>query len=273
MPDDFVRVGNDEDNSIIQLNQYADAWTGVVDSGVPLDMYYVNSVLKWAGRFRNISGSGNHVQICKANGDPFVTFTDDGTVADIWLGAAVRLGGLRTVDGISLWDHVHTGGAGAGLQIPTGGLVAGSVTATELDDDAVTTAKVLDANITAAKLSFTTMLLAKRQGGSATAWDTAGTTPYTPTSYALEAGVTTVTASSTDQGFATVTFQNTYTYKPIVLPTILYFTGATGGEAPVSVKVNTIATPPATMQLQAQRSTAVGSATFVISWLAIGPVA
>jgi hypothetical protein len=248
MPDDFVRVGNDEDNSIIQLNQYADAWTGVVDSGVPLDMYEVNSALKWAGRFRNKSGSGNHVQICNADESILATFTDD----DIWLGAAVRLSGLRTVDGISLWDHAHTGLAGMGPKIPTGGI----------EDHA----------ITSLLLANGVPIFTKRQGNSATAWGTAGTTEYTPTATVQEAGSTRVTlAPGTATDHVHVTFKTAFVGQSGFVCGIGNYTAGGAGEYPYGAwGVYVSATE---VEVHVARTLIAGAAYADVHWLATGQVA
>ena len=62
-------------------------------------------------------------------------------------------------------------------------------------------------------------IVAKRLGGSSTAWNTTGTTEYTPSYAELQSGSTSVSISG-GNGSTAVTFPDAYTYTPIVIATI-----------------------------------------------------
>lgn len=64
--------------------------------------------------------------------------------------------------------------------------------------------------------------LVARQGGSATNWETQGTTTYTPTAVKVQSGVIRIPAITTAsgslfQGNVTITFPEVFTYRPILI--------------------------------------------------------
>lgn len=128
-------------------------------------------------------------------------------------------------------------------------LATDAVTTVKIVNDAVTTAKILNANVTGAKLATgaaTDNLGIRRQGGSATAWATTGTTNYTPTNSRWQFGrINLPTASA-----VTVTFPTAFASTPIILCEVGSITNITS----------------TTFEIAAS-STPVN-----VAWLAIGPV-
>lgn len=102
--------------------------------------------------------------------------------------------------------HVHTGGAGEGKQIPTGGLEDGAATTAKIDADAVDDTKA----------GARVPQFYRRQGGSATEWDTSGTTARTPGAVRQQAGAIEWTGESDTSGAIEVTFPVAFAYKPLV---------------------------------------------------------
>ncbi len=132
--------------------------------------------------------------------------------------------------------HRHTGTT-SGLTIQTGGLA----------DDAVTAAKIADDTITPALLGAMVPGFLGRQGGSATNWDTMGTTNYTSgINVRWQCGMAYSNTS------VTVTFPVAFSAVPMLLVCAY---GST----------ITVMTPSATTVA----ITTAGAAT--VAWLAIGP--
>ncbi len=132
--------------------------------------------------------------------------------------------------------HRHTGTTD-GLTIQTAGLA----------DDAVTAAKIADDVVTTAHLGTMVPALLGRQGGSATNWDTMGTTNYTSGINARwQCGMANSNTS------VTITFPVAFSDVPMMLVCAY---GST----------ITVMTPSATTVA----ITTAGAAT--VAWLAIGP--
>lgn len=134
--------------------------------------------------------------------------------------------------------------------------------ATDLQNNVVTTTKILDLAVTKAKLADVYLELIARQGGSATAWNTAGTTNYTltaPTSVVTQVGAITTAAGGT----ATITFPVAFSQIPLVYLTIIYGYPNLGAIANVEVISATQA------QIRTQ-SNAGANISAQVSWLAIG---
>lgn len=127
------------------------------------------------------------------------------------------------------------------------------------------------AAITDAKLSIPNRLKqTQRQGGSATDWNTTGTTTQTVTNPILQAG--TVTMTSGEQAgpplyaTASVTFPTAYTNKPIVVATMTNI-GATYAN---SILIGSITTTGFQITCEATGGQAGYVAGAVASWIAIG---
>jgi len=99
-----------------------------------------------------------------------------------------------------------------------------------------------------------------REGGSATIWNTAGTTGYTPAAVRMECGVAT-----TVSGLVTVTFPSAFSYAPIVLAQAL----DAGGRLSVIDVQGTSATQVVLRQEDADDSDITDVP--LLQWCAIGP--
>ena len=69
---------------------------------------------------------------------------------------------------------------------------------------------------------FVLSIIYRRQGGSATVWNTQGTTTYTPTSPKIQVGVISLTFASVNVQTVIVTFPVAYTNTPIVFLDLPY---------------------------------------------------
>jgi len=89
-----------------------------------------------------------------------------------------------------------------------------------LDDSHDWFLAIYDSNLTKWMASGTTLAdvphLYRRQGGSATVWDTPGTTTYTPTSVRMQAGQASWTGAASTSGSFAVTFPTAFSDVPLV---------------------------------------------------------
>lgn len=158
--------------------------------------------------------------------------------------------------------------------VTTAKIAAGAVDTTELAADAVTTVKITDANVTLAKLAANSVddtkagdrvpQFYRRQGGSATDWNTAGSTNRTPGAVRMQAGAVTLNCVAAASVQATVTFPVAFSNKPLMFLTHVLTTKH------LDVTVWTISAS----QLQVDGQKVDGSSDTwqtVVYWLAIGP--
>lgn len=169
-------------------------------------------------------------------------------------------------------NHVYSGNLdtsvadAVGIEVSSGVLRLkdlGVVTA-KINDLAVTTAKIADLNVTTGKIANDSIddtkagnrvaQFYRRQGGSATDWQIAGTTTYTPTSVRTQAGVRTNTGASS----VVVTFPTAFSQPPIVV--------ATGRQFVVTV----VSATASNFTVQISDFTGAG-ATDEFFWIAFGP--
>lgn len=99
----------------------------------------------------------------------------------------------------------------------------------------------------------------RRQGGSATDWNSTGTTTYTPGAVRMQAGVASVAVTS-GTGGATITFPTAFSQPPIVVATC-------NGTLNVAAQVGAVTASTFYLSLSA----ASGTATWIANWIAIGP--
>ena len=206
-----------------------------------------------------------------------------------WVAQTVRLVATRNTDGVSstpsltqntstYWEirlatfTINTSGvitvtdarayAHFSQTTATANIEDSAVTTAKINDAAVTTAKINNAAVTTAKLATDSVddtiagnrvaVLARRQGGDATDWVSAGTTNYTPTGVRIQCGSISVPSGVT----TTVTFPVAFSGRPLVFATVWT------SDASVGV-INSTAT-----QCQLAQNT---GGTRVMFWLAIGP--
>lgn len=139
-----------------------------------------------------------------------------------------------------------------------------------------TTTNITDTNIASgaaiadSKLSIPTRLKqSQRQGGSATDWNTTGTSTQTVTNPVVQTGTITTTSGELTSGIyyyatVTVTFPTAYTSKPMVIAnqTAISATGATGAVT------GSITTTGFQVTVLSRDSGYVNGA--VVNWIAIG---
>jgi hypothetical protein len=106
--------------------------------------------------------------------------------------------------------------------------------------------------------------LTRRQGGSATDWDTAGTTTYTPGAVRMQSGTIAVTFSGSAVASQAVTFPVAFSAKPGVVCGIV---GNPGSAIIYTPQAQSVAAAGFTVYLAANGSI---SATVNIFWLAVG---
>lgn len=106
-------------------------------------------------------------------------------------------------------------------------------------------------------------LIAARQGGSATDWNTDGTTDYTPSAPKIQCGVKSISISSSTSGTSTITFPSAFTNKPLV------FTSVAGFSGNLVHLVRSWAVTNSGCNLTAYLDGS-GSASVEVAWLAIG---
>ena len=108
--------------------------------------------------------------------------------------------------------------------------------------------------------SLVTMFLESRQGGSATAWGTAGTTDYSASSIMVQIGSVAWSGSASNDNF-TVTYPDAFSYTPIILITPL------SNNARVTATAFTVGAT--TFDIYWESDTTETSLVFF--WMAIGP--
>jgi len=149
--------------------------------------------------------------------------------------------------------HNHVGGDGAA--IAAGGLADGAVD---------TTARLANNIVDDTKVGNRVPQFYRRQGGSATYWDTVGTTDYTPTSVRMQAGaIQVIVPNGATTGNTTITFPVAFSAKPLVFVTLLandanlIYAGYQGVGA-------------STVRIDVHVSGTTGDRGFNVNWLAIG---
>ena len=158
-----------------------------------------------------------------ADGTPDIpTLTQTiGTTYEIPLASfTITTGGVITLTDARIYAHFRT-------PVSTGMIETAAVIAGKLASDAVTTVKILDANVTTAKLAADSVddtkvgnrvpQFYRRQGGSATDWDTAGITDRTPGAVRMQAGSYDCgNLTGPSNNLFTITFPTAFSYAPLV---------------------------------------------------------
>ena len=109
--------------------------------------------------------------------------------------------------------------------------------------------------------------LVGRQGGSATNWETQGTTNYVPTAVKVQSGVIRIPAITTAsgslyQGNVTLTFPEAFTYRPILIAVLNM------GNTLYNITISCTDTGVGTATIYGVSSASVSNVD--VSWLAIG---
>lgn len=124
----------------------------------------------------------------------------------------------------------------------------------------ITFANLVTAAITAAisALSY----IYRRQGGSATVWDTGGTNNYTPTAPKIQAGSYTGSKSTSASATFTITFPVAFSYAPLVFVTEKFYSITN-----MTWKVSSVSATQAVIRVDDPTSSGVQ---IDFNWLAIG---
>jgi hypothetical protein len=140
----------------------------------------------------------------------------------------------------------------------------GQVAEAGLADLAVTLGKIASDSVDDTKAGNRVPQFYRRQGGSASDWDSAGSTTYTPGAVRMQGGAVSVTISNgNSSGTASVTFPTAFSAKPIILLTntnsdsVMYTDGA-----------ESITSSGFTVRVT--RNTTSGDKTLTVYWVAVG---
>lgn len=106
----------------------------------------------------------------------------------------------------------------------------------------------------------------QRQGGSASAWDTPGSSNYTPSQMLVQAGIVDVTDVNGHYGYTDVTFPVAFSNYPIVFSMVSGKTGNANNDklSRASVQSNSV------VRISLNTTVAPAYQTMSIHWLAIG---
>jgi len=109
-------------------------------------------------------------------------------------------------------------------------------------------------------------LVAKRQGGSATVWNSAGTTTYTPTATIIQTGCVSMTFAASTGNYTAITYPTAFTQAPTIFvsPECLFSLSFMW-----SVGTTQAADPTTGFNLNVKWASAY-TGTINFSWLAIG---
>ncbi len=102
----FVRAAAGQEATSQLINQIIDAWTGVANKGVPLNLV-VNDPVHYAIDVRNLDATAGKIMRLRCpTGTDLLTVDKD----SILVGATLEVAPGVLVDGIALATHAHTGG-------------------------------------------------------------------------------------------------------------------------------------------------------------------
>lgn len=239
------------------LNQIFDAWQGVADKGVPLRLTQVDSASHYAGEFRNKHANGYHLRVL--NGADETLFSIAGNPPNssvINFGTDVSVGDGRYVDGVDISRHFHSGDTGDAPQLTAGSYGAGTIPATAFATGAIATALA----------AINGVVVTKRQGGSATHWDTAGTTDYSVTNVGMQCGMASVVVPEAGFKEEVITYHTEYAYNPVcwIQP------ARVGGGLTAAMYFQIISYDKAGMTIRVDGTG--GAITIPVMWFAVGPL-
>lgn len=104
-----------------------------------------------------------------------------------------------------------------------------------------------------------------RQGGSATNWNTQGTTNYVPASAKVLAGTGRITFSGTSSSSVEITYPTAFTYNPVIL-----LTSKANAVAPASTSRFATGNETNTRFFAFAELTGIATGTLDFFWMAIG---
>lgn len=170
--------------------------------------------------------------------------------------------------GFTPW-HAGNDGAGSGLDAD---LLDGQNGTVYLDLTAhtgqISTAQIANDAVDDTKAGARVPMLTRRQGGSATDWNTTGAASQTPVAVKMQAGSLSTGALSGSTIDVTLTFPQAFSAVPLVFPMIEY-SGAGSPPFIATVKAATASNCTINVRTTTGAAFGIGSA-FAIFWFAIG---
>jgi hypothetical protein len=150
-------------------------------------------------------------------------------------------------------------------------LAFAQVSAAEIADGAVTNAKLGDDAVDDAKIGNRVAVVDRRKGGSATVWNVAGTTTYTPGNVRIQVGqLSGQMIAGPSSMIDEVVFPYNFAYAPLVFLTRV--------DMPSYMNIGVSTSPPSGgatdgVIVSITRTTTTNTDNYTFSWMAIGPVA
>lgn len=215
----------------------------------PLFVWEINGVLAWAMGLDNSDSDKMKIAPFSVIGSGDVLTLDSS--------------GNLTVTGALSASSLNASQLGSGT-VPLARL--SGISTSQLDAAAgIVTGQIANDAIDDTKVGNRVPQFYRRQGGSATDWDSAGTTTYTPGMVRMQSGVIAVTLSASAFGSTAVTFPVAFSAKPNIICGIANSPGSGILFAP---QAQSISTTGFTAYIAANTSLSV---TVNIGWFAIGP--
>lgn len=147
-----------------------------------------------------------------------------------------------------------------------------AVTSSKLAPDSVAVSKIQDGNVTLAKLAPDSVddtkagdrvpQFYRRKGGSASVWQTAGTTDYTPTAVRMQAGAVSFTANASTTTTQNVTFPVAFSQAPLVY--------VSQQNQSTQITVTSAGATSTTLTITVVNYGA-GNESMTVNWFAVGP--
>jgi hypothetical protein len=154
----------------------------------------------------------------------------------------------------------------ATFTITTGGVIAVTDARAYCHYPTMTAAGFLDADSVDDTIAGNRVpRLDRRQGGSASVWETEGSTDYTPTTVRMQCGVIADTSTGANNGDVVVTFPVAFSQKPIVLATYA------GNAETYPLVVGTLDVDATQCTIHWCSAFGAGPTNPAFSWLAVGP--
>lgn len=184
----------------------------------------------------------------------------DGNVTNSKLGAS-SVDSDQYVDGSI--DTAHLGN----LQVTQAKMAANSVDSDQYVDGSIDTAHLANDAVDDTKVGNRVPQLYRRLGGSATDWNVAGVTGYTPGAVRMQIGAVNVTIpADMSAGSTVVTFPVAFSGKPLVLVSSM-----TAAYNDITLTTSTITTTQVTVAASREGSIGYPERTVVAALIAIGP--
>lgn len=147
--------------------------------------------------------------------------------------------------------------------LPTLTQVSGETWEIPLAKAYITAAGVITLTDERAACRYAGAVIARRQGGDPAAWNTPGSSNYTPIKSGVQCGAASITLASAPSGQVSITFPSSFTAIPLVI--------ASTGNSNYLAAVVTVTSQGATLEVR-HRDNSSASVTVNLSWAALGTV-